>query len=336
MPAKMKLESTNICNTHCQLCPTGLGYEGRPKGVLQFEQYKQIIDRHAWHLLSLDLSMWGDPLICPDIYRMIRYAHDRRIWTYLSSNLHAMKLSNRRGGQPQVEQLVESGLDMLTCSLHGATQKTYEAYQPGKRLDDCLERIRAIVAMREKYHSQTPKLLLNFAVTKTNQHEIEAFKRLANDLGCEANIQPAMMNTRFCETSQPQKPQPLGLADDLREKHGSSLMEQWLPDQLEQEPGFYEHYRKQLPPTDVEQYNGRKTYPCSWPWFQTVINWDGGVSVCCGGFHKNEDMGNALQNSLRSIWNSEKYRIARRSFRKPVDPKHATDNACVACPGIML
>ncbi|MFN7139880.1 MAG: FkbM family methyltransferase, partial [Limisphaerales bacterium] len=27
----------------------------------------------------------------PDIYRMIRYAHDRGIWTYLSSNLHAFK-----------------------------------------------------------------------------------------------------------------------------------------------------------------------------------------------------------------------------------------------------
>src|SRR5664279_3788332 len=27
-PYNMKIESTNICNTHCQLCPTGVGLEG--------------------------------------------------------------------------------------------------------------------------------------------------------------------------------------------------------------------------------------------------------------------------------------------------------------------
>jgi len=31
-PYRMKIESTNICNTHCQLCPTGLNLPGRAKG----------------------------------------------------------------------------------------------------------------------------------------------------------------------------------------------------------------------------------------------------------------------------------------------------------------
>ena len=115
-PYKMKIESTNLCNTHCQLCPTGLGFRGRPKGMMAFEDYARLVDSFRWHLVALDLSMWGDPLIVPDIFRMVRYAHDRRIWTYLSSNLHAFKPE-----AGHAEALVNSGLDLLTCSLHAAT-----------------------------------------------------------------------------------------------------------------------------------------------------------------------------------------------------------------------
>ena len=71
-PYQLKIESTNICNTNCQLCPTGQGLKSRKKGVMKFEQYTKLVDRLKWHTLDLDLSMWGDPLIVPDIYKMIR------------------------------------------------------------------------------------------------------------------------------------------------------------------------------------------------------------------------------------------------------------------------
>ena len=45
MPYKMKIESTNICNTKCQLCPTGIGLKGRPKGSMTLQQYQRLIDQ---------------------------------------------------------------------------------------------------------------------------------------------------------------------------------------------------------------------------------------------------------------------------------------------------
>ena len=41
-PYSMKIESTNICNTKCQLCPTGIGLRGRAKGKMDFSQYKHV------------------------------------------------------------------------------------------------------------------------------------------------------------------------------------------------------------------------------------------------------------------------------------------------------
>ena len=43
-PYRMKIESTNICNTKCQLCPTGIGLGGREKGKMSFERYTKLID----------------------------------------------------------------------------------------------------------------------------------------------------------------------------------------------------------------------------------------------------------------------------------------------------
>ena len=309
-PYKMKIEPTNICNTKCQLCPTGIGLEGRPKGKMEFPQYSRLIDRFKRHLMALDLSMWGDPLISPDIYKMIRYAHDRRIWTYISTNLHAYKL-----GRGQAEQLVESGLDMLTCSLHGATQETYEQYQPGKRLDDCIEKIREIIATRKRLGSATPQIQLNFVVTRHNEHEREAFTQLARELGCKPIFSAASMNVRFI--GQDKNLVSLGLSEDLKKKQRREHVEHWAP---KDKSFLIEPYQRILEGEDEQgQWNGKKLFDCEWPWRSTVVNWDGNVVTCCGSFDPAEDMGNALEQPFGRIWTGRKYRMARRSSHRRVE-----------------
>jgi radical SAM protein with 4Fe4S-binding SPASM domain len=332
-PYSMKIEPTNICNTKCQLCPTGIGLEGRPKGKMDLAKLKSLIDSLSWHLRDLDLSMWGDPLIVPDIYEMIRHAHKRGVWTYISSNLHAFKITPKPGQRSQAEQLVESGLDTLTCSLHGASQKTYEIYQPGKRLDESIEKIKHIIETRDRMGSKTPVVQLNFVVTRYNEHERPAFQRLADKLGCKAIFSTASMNARFQD--QDTKLQPLGLADDLLKNKVKDHLDRWLP----MDPEFVlEPYREMKLTGEVDDgdYNGKKPFDCSWPWRQSVINWDGQVVTCCGSFDPGEDMGDVFEHGFSKIWNGERYRMARRSFKKRLTQAQAKDNACASCPGYML
>ena len=153
-PYDIRVEPTNICNTSCQLCPTGIGVPGRPKGSMSWDLYKAIIDEGAPWLYRVNLFMWGDPLIAKDIYRMIAYAHQSGIWTHLSSNLHAFHPT-----QGHDVALVESGLDNLSCSLHGATQSTFEIYQPGKDLRATIQKIEALLRTRERMKVKAPELL---------------------------------------------------------------------------------------------------------------------------------------------------------------------------------
>lgn len=342
LPYKMKIETTNICNTHCQLCPTGIGLEGRPKGKMDLATFRKLIDRHRRHLVALDLSMWGDPLIVPDIYEMIRYAHDRGVWTYISSNLHAYKLKVKDGEKSQAEKLVESGLDVMTCSLHGASQETYGQYQPGKSFDEAVAKVRHIVETRDRMGSRTPQVQLNFVVMKQNEHEIPAFRKLAAELGCKAVFSTAALNTRFVKDRRVNKPQgkpkpallQIGLAPDVETKQTRKLIEQWLPQDKAYRLPVYDEMLEGGFKGDA--WNGKKKFPCDWLWKQAVINWDGQVSTCCGSWDPIEDMGNVLEHGLGKIWNGEKYRLGRRSFKKPLTDEQAKGNGCATCPGFMV
>lgn len=326
-PYKMKIESTNICNTKCQLCPTGIGLEGRPKGKMSFEKFKQLINQVRQYLVTLDLSMWGDPLIVPEIYDMIRHAHDQGIWTYISSNLHAFK-----PGKGQAKALVNSGLDMLTCSLHGASQETFAIYQPGKDFHEAVAKVRHIVETRDAMKSATPAIQLNFVVTRHNEHERVAFQKLADELGAKAVFSTPAMNVRFLD--QDQKMQSLGLAPDVLKKKTRQHLSEWLPTDPEH---VLEPYRDMLNDTyNGDQYNGRKLMDCSWPWRSSVVNWDGEVVTCCGSFDPKEDMGNVFEQPFAKVWNGKKYRMARRSFKRPLTDNQAQDNPCATCPGFMV
>ncbi len=293
---------------------------------MSFARFRGIIDQIKDHACVVDLSNWGDPLLAPEIHEMIRYAHDARIWTYISSNLHAF-----RAGDGQAVRMVESGLDMLSCSLHAATQTAYETYQPGKRLDLVISNIRTILEARRSLRARTPRVQLFFVVTRHNEHEMGDFRALAGDLGCEAVFSPASLNLRF--VGRGRNLEDLGWSSERKCESASEICSEWLP----RDDGEWLAPCYRAGADRGEKGRGsrkQKVYPCDWPWRGAVINWDGSVSVCCGVFDPRWEMGNVVAEPLRRIWNNDAYRAARRSFRRVV--AGPAGKPCKGCPGTLV
>jgi radical SAM protein with 4Fe4S-binding SPASM domain len=321
MPYVIKVEPTNLCNTQCRLCPTGRGFRGRSKGMMELDKFRQVIDKIRTYAYVVDLSNWGDPLIVKDIYHMIRYTHDAGIWTYISSNLHAFDVAD-------AETMVRSGLDMLNCSLHGASQSTYEAYQPGKQFDAVIEKVRAIQAAKVKLRSLTPAVQLFFVVTKYNEHEIDAFRSLAESLNCEALFSSASLNLRFVGVDKDLKDS--GMSKAAKDAEIQAIKAEWLPVNRHWVAPWYGGEK-----TKTGKNRGIKQYSCDWPWRNTVINWDGSVSMCCGDFDPRFAVGNVFAQSLTDIWNNESYRAARRSFVKSENNSGKIGEPCRSCSGVL-
>jgi len=86
----------------------------------------------------------GEPFLHKDILSMIRYAHERRLATAISSNLTILP----DGGGKAV---VQSGLDDLVVSCDGLTQETYETYRRGGNLERVLSNSLCSVIMNMRY-----------------------------------------------------------------------------------------------------------------------------------------------------------------------------------------
>jgi radical SAM protein with 4Fe4S-binding SPASM domain len=81
---------------------------------------------------------------------------------------------------------------------------------------------------------------------------------------------------------------------------------------------FTKGFRESVPEFATENPNYRAKYhkkPCKDIYHQLGIYWNGDVVPCCYDVDGKEIMGNLLEQSLKDIWNSERY----RNFRKMVD-----------------
>ena len=80
------IDPCSYCNLRCPLCATGAKTHERIQGMLGLEDYKVLLDKIAPYAVTVALHNWGEPLLNPEIFKMIRMTSNRRIHTVLSSN----------------------------------------------------------------------------------------------------------------------------------------------------------------------------------------------------------------------------------------------------------
>src|SRR3954453_4282300 len=177
-PISISFEPTTICNLRCPECPSGLRAFTRPRGMLEMNFFRQMIDQLAPELLYLTFYFQGEPFLNPDFLEMVRYAGSRKIYTATSTNAHYLNDENAR-------KTIESGLDRLIISIDGTTQDVYQQYRVGGNLEKVLEGARNIVKWKRELKSRTPFIFFQFLVVKPNEHQIGDIKRLAKEVGVD-------------------------------------------------------------------------------------------------------------------------------------------------------
>ena len=190
MPYSYYIDPMNVCNLRCPLCPTGRRELQRPRGRMNLEDFKRIVDQIAPYAYSVDLYNWGEPFLHPQIFDMIRYASEHRISVRLSSNLNHFS-------KEMAERAVASGLTRLLVSVDGATQETYEKYRRGGRLEVVLRNLHLLVEAKRRADSSTPFITLRTLINRYNEHELDQLRQLAADLGMDSfSTGPIFVNTR--------------------------------------------------------------------------------------------------------------------------------------------
>jgi len=172
----LMIEPTNRCNLKCPTCFSH--QDGRTKKDMSLKEFKKIIDENIQLIKNLSLYNYGEPLLNPEIYDMIKYAKNKGVKSVkLATN--GMLLNDKN-----INLLLESSLDYLSISLDGATPETYSKFRIGGNFDKIISNIKKLVNQRNKKNSNT-KIEIQFIIMSHNQHEIKDIKNLSKKLGAD-------------------------------------------------------------------------------------------------------------------------------------------------------
>jgi len=284
-PISISFEPTTSCNLRCPECPSGLREFTRPTGMLQKDFFRQTIDEIHKELLYLIFYFQGEPYLNKDFLEMVKYAHDKGIYTATSTNAHYLTDENAK-------KTVESGLDRLIISIDGTTQDVYQQYRVGGKLDKVLEGARNIVKWKKELKSKTPFIFFQFLVVKPNEHQIEAVKTLGKEIG----------------------------VDQVRFKTAQVYDYENDPHQLIPTIDKYSRYKVDKD-GNMQSKSGMGNH-CWKLWHQNVITWDGLVVPCCFDKDAMHQLGNLKMQSFKEVWHNDNYKQFRRELmtsRKNID-----------------
>jgi MoaA/NifB/PqqE/SkfB family radical SAM enzyme len=163
IPPILQLEPTTACNLGCPSCLRDTFCKSDES--LSFETFAQIIDSSKSRYLTL--HGWGEPLMNPDLVRMIRYAADHRKSVNFTTNATLVA--------GKADALIGSGLDAIAFSLPDVDRCTPEI----------AGNIRSFVRQRAANKTQLPKIHVNIALLEENTGQIEDMLRLSKDFGVD-------------------------------------------------------------------------------------------------------------------------------------------------------
>jgi len=148
MPVKLWIETTNRCNLKCGIC-FNKEIPDSEKGDMDLNLYKRIIDEAEGSVYDINLFHRGEPLLHPDIIKMISYAKNKGIKTRIHTNATLLVLELAR-------DIILSGLDTISFSFDGYTKKSYEENRIGAKYEESLEYIISFLKIKKELDSDNP------------------------------------------------------------------------------------------------------------------------------------------------------------------------------------
>lgn len=172
-PIHVDIETTNMCNLRCVMCPHGFPTPEFKKtlGKMPYELAKAIIDEGSLKgLYSIKLNWRGEPLLWKNnIFDLIRYAKDKGIIDIII-NTNGLLLSEEFS-----KKLIESGLDQIIISIDGVTEESYETIRRGGDFVRVSRNVINFINLRKHLNRLKPLVRVQMVKMDTNKHEVPEF-----------------------------------------------------------------------------------------------------------------------------------------------------------------
>jgi MoaA/NifB/PqqE/SkfB family radical SAM enzyme len=318
-PVCLYLETTNRCNLLCTTCPRTYA-ELEPQADMSWELFTRIVDQIP-SIARVVLHGVGEPMLVKDLPRMVAYLKARG--AYVLFNTNGTVLTAKKG-----RDLCYSGLDELRVSLDAADARTFSAIRGKDYFNRIVRNVRAFVQMQHHERLERPKVSLWLTGLKETVAQLADFVRVAADIGVRevhlqrlvyfdgdtaglARLDQALFE-RLTQAETRHIEDAARLAADLGLVFSAS--------------GATEPHESL-----VQKAADQPWAMCRRPWTVMYFTANGRALPCCiAPFaqkgYEHFTLGDATRQSLREIWNGERYRTFRAALHSSDPP-----TACAGC-----
>ncbi len=180
-PIHLDIETTNVCNLRCPFCAiTYKNWGPYKKGYLDLLLFKRIIDEGIDNgLYSVKLSLRGEPLLHPEINKMVVYAKERGV-TDIYFNTNGTLLDENK-----INQLIDSGLDRISISFEGIAKDVYERYRVGAKYDVVVKNIKKLRSIRETKGLSYPQIRIQTVMLPELKETFPQYVKFWGDIADE-------------------------------------------------------------------------------------------------------------------------------------------------------
>jgi MoaA/NifB/PqqE/SkfB family radical SAM enzyme len=316
-PEEIYLEVTNRCNLRCRTCPQFFGMAERFHD-LTWERFIALTDQFP-RLRRVVLHGIGEPLLNPDLGRMIRHLKSRG--AYVLFNTNGLLLRGKKA-----RDLATSGLDELRVSIDGGTPETYRTVRGVDGFDRILGNLRRFAALKAERGVESPRVSLWVTGMKTTVGDLPQLVRVAaaNEVR-EVYLQRLVYSERGIAT----RDQALfGKAEGTER----AAVEEAL--RLGAELGVTLRGSGELGPADLVDRRQAGDAPwrgCHRPWRLMYITANGNVLPCCiapftEAPYSSIILGNLNHRPVADVWDGPAYQAWRRAMLEGEPPA-----ACKGC-----
>lgn len=144
MPRCIRIETTNLCNLKCRMCPQSVKTPGVARGCMRFELFQSIVTQIAAFPENREslfyLHICGEPLLHKDLVRFVRFAAESGLRPILTTNATLLT-------RDKALQLIQAGLSRIEFSFEGLDAATYESIRIGAHFEGVSKNIRTFLEL---------------------------------------------------------------------------------------------------------------------------------------------------------------------------------------------
>lgn len=189
-PFTLLLEPTSICNFKCVCC-----FHNEPdidahlqRGRMKFDDFTKIADDlAAWkgdRIKVIRIIGFGEPLLHPDTPKMATCLKERDVAERIEITTNASMLTPKTA-----EQLIESGLDYLRCSIYAVDQQRHQIQTQTKvdirKIRTNIETLRELRRLAGAVKPFIYVKMLESPDPSENQRFLETYSRIADEAALE-------------------------------------------------------------------------------------------------------------------------------------------------------